>query len=346
MPGVINTESHHDHKVSIAVESRPARANNASHTRQIFACPKAAAITGAHSRARGPAFQAKAARDPDSVTALTVSTWTGTSGNWSNATKWDSNPRFPNNGQPNPGDTYDAILFNGATITLNVPITIQKFTLSSGTVTGSNNLTLNDLFTWTGGTMSGTGTTNANGGILIDNATVFLDLRTLNNAVGQTATLSNPTQMVLIQRSHLQQQRHPSGPRQQRLRWLLRFRWRRTLNNSGTFTRNTGTAIFSIGPGIVFNNTGTVNVQTGTLSLGGGDNGSTTGDFNISSSATLQFGSDFTLASSSDVAGAGTWISMLERSTSTAPTTLPAPVPSPGPRSISITPSLAWVAVD
>ncbi len=39
--------------------------------------------------------------------------------------------------------------------------------------------------------MSGTGVTNANGGLLIDNAEVFLDTRTLNNAAGQTATLSN-----------------------------------------------------------------------------------------------------------------------------------------------------------
>src|SRR4029077_17681150 len=104
-------------------------------------------------------------------------------------TNWESNPLYPNNGQPNSTDLYDATLANGGTINLDIPITIEKFTLSSGTVTGSHDLTINGLFTWSGGTMSGSGVTNANGGILIDNAEVFLDTRTLNNAAGQTATL-------------------------------------------------------------------------------------------------------------------------------------------------------------
>ncbi len=50
-----------------------------------------------------------------------------------------------------------------------------------------------------------------------------------------------------------------------------------TFNNTGTFTRNTAGTVFTIGPDIVFNNSGTVNVQSGTLSLQGGDGGNTTG---------------------------------------------------------------------
>ena len=87
--------------------------------------------------------------------------WTGTTGNWSNGTNWSTNPNFPNNGQPNPGDVYDAILANGGTITLDIPITIQKFTLSSGTLQGPENLTLNETMLWSGGTISGTGTITA-----------------------------------------------------------------------------------------------------------------------------------------------------------------------------------------
>ena len=69
-----------------------------------------------------------------------------------------------------PNTVYDATIGNGAVVTLDLPITIQKFTLTSGTVTGSNDLTLNELFTWTGGTIGGSGVTNANGGVVFGNS--------------------------------------------------------------------------------------------------------------------------------------------------------------------------------
>src|SRR6185436_704825 len=78
-----------------------------------------------------------------------------------------------------------------------------------------------------------------------------------------------------------------------------------TFNNTGTFTRNTGSTAFTIGGNIVFDNSGTVNVQSGILALQGGDGGSTTGDFNISSGATLQFASNFNLVTSATISGAG-----------------------------------------
>ena len=57
--------------------------------------------------------------------------------------------------------------------------------------------------------------------------------------------------------------------------------------------------------GLSFNNTGVVNVQTGQLTLAGGDGGSTTGDFNVSGGATLDFQTGFSLGTTSDIAGAG-----------------------------------------
>ena len=77
--------------------------------------------------------------------------------------------RLPDNG--NGGVATDhAALANGSTITLDQNITIQKFTLSSGSVTGDFNLTLNDNLAWTGGRMSGSGVTNANGGMTINSS--------------------------------------------------------------------------------------------------------------------------------------------------------------------------------
>jgi hypothetical protein len=47
---------------------------------------------------------------------------------------------------------------------LDTPITIQKFTMTGGTLNGAQKLTLNDLLTFSGGTMDQAGTVNANGG--------------------------------------------------------------------------------------------------------------------------------------------------------------------------------------
>ena len=64
---------------------------------------------------------------------------------------------------------------------------------SGGTLTGPGTLTVTGLTTWTGGTMSGSGITNANGGMTIGDAgssdQMFLDQRTLNNA--GTATIAD-----------------------------------------------------------------------------------------------------------------------------------------------------------
>ncbi|MFO0812078.1 MAG: hypothetical protein U0796_02600 [Gemmatales bacterium] len=61
--------------------------------------------------------------------AQTNATWNGTNGNWTDATRWSTNPIFPNNGQPSAGDLYNAIV-NGGTITLdqNCPVLAGVYT--------------------------------------------------------------------------------------------------------------------------------------------------------------------------------------------------------------------------
>ena len=63
-------------------------------------------------------------------------------------------------------------------------ITTTAYTQSSGTLTGTDTLTVSGLLTWSGGTMSGQGTTNANGGLMLTNAggVNLRDTRTVNNA--------------------------------------------------------------------------------------------------------------------------------------------------------------------
>ncbi|MEY2539939.1 MAG: hypothetical protein QOG67_3679, partial [Verrucomicrobiota bacterium] len=243
-----------------------------------------------------------------SLAADVTSTWNAGSGDWGVAANWNPNSFFPKNGSH--GFTFDAILNNGGTINLDQNIAIQKFTLTSGTLTGSKDLTTNELLTWTAGTMSGSGMTNANGGMSLNSSGVnlFLDTRTLNNAAGQTATWTNTTgsggDIRFVNGAIFNNNGTFLAQSDQGI--FSNGGGGGTFNNAGTFTRNNNSTTLTIGGQIIFNNTGTVNVQTGTLALQGGDSGNTTGAFNVSSGATLNLQSNFTFAAGSSFAGAGT----------------------------------------
>ncbi len=234
--------------------------------------------------------------------AVVAALWTGAAGNWSDPTQWNINPNFPNNGQPSPGDLYDATLNNGGTITLDIPITIENFTLSSGTVTGANTLTINQVFTFDGGTLAGAGIFNANGGINMAGANQLnLNGATLNNAVGQTATDSGVHDFgvsggAVINNAGIWLAQGDLG---------LNFGTGGIFNNSGTFTRNVGAGTYQVQSALVFNNTGAVNVNSGTLNLQGG--GTSTGSFVANAGGVLNFGGGtHNLNAGTSVTGAGT----------------------------------------
>lgn len=103
-----------------------------------------------------------------------TSTWNGTTGNWTDTTKWSTPTApgtFPNNGSPSP--TFDAIQ-NGGTLTVDLVggITIQKFSLGGGTLSATQPLNLNDTMSLTGGTLGGTGTVTAAGKITWTGGTI------------------------------------------------------------------------------------------------------------------------------------------------------------------------------
>jgi hypothetical protein len=119
-------------------------------------------------------------------------TWNAGPGNWATAANWNPSINFPNNG--NGGFTYTATFnlgFNDAQaitdavgVTIDQHITIRRFALLGGIVTGAFNLTLLDILAWSGyGGLLGTGTTSVAGA----NSTIsgipnkFLS-RTLNNS--------------------------------------------------------------------------------------------------------------------------------------------------------------------
>ena len=77
-----------------------------------------------------------------------------------------------------------------------------------------------------------------------------------------------------------------------------------TFLNSGTLNiSDPGT--FSIGAGVTFTNTGSVTITGGTLDLSGSDGGGNTGSFAVSTGATLNFSTSYSLMSSAVISGAG-----------------------------------------
>ncbi|MDX2116970.1 MAG: hypothetical protein SFY96_02180 [Planctomycetota bacterium] len=80
------------------------------------------------------------------------------------------------------------------------------------------------------------------------------------------------------------------------------------INNSGTITKTSAatTPLVLNGGALTFNNNGLVQVQGGTLKLDLG--GSHSGNFNISTGATLSMGATHTFTSTGQVSGAGTWL--------------------------------------
>ncbi|MEA3211935.1 MAG: hypothetical protein QOE70_4992, partial [Chthoniobacter sp.] len=261
-----------------------------------FAVLTASPRTGTFSTVSGPVT---AQYNPNNVTLVgpQLFTWDGSAadGNWFNAANWDLNAV--------PGAIDSAILGISSSINLTSDVQVGFFNQSTGTLTGSAALTVLSGLTWTGGTMSGSGVTHANGGLVLSGGDVILDTRTFDLPAGQTATLSgganslgfqngahfNNAGTFLVQNNGSFSGGGSAG----------------TFSNTGTFTRNTATGTFAVG--VPFDNTGTVNVQTGTVTFSVGSSlATTTGDFNVSSGAILRWSSNFNLGAASDVAGAGT----------------------------------------
>ena len=144
---------------------------------------------------------------------------------------------------------------------------------SGGTLTGSDTVTVSGQTTWTYGTMSGTGTTVADGGLAItvsSDGSVLLDNRTLTNAgigtlsssgsnsaleAGDNAIINNLSGATFdVQNSiGINTNYHVPGSA--------------TFNNQGTLTKSTGSGTTTISAAL--NNTGTVSVQSGTLDVTG-----------------------------------------------------------------------------
>lgn len=219
-------------------------------------------------------------------------TWNGTTGNWTDASRW-SGGVVPLN-TSNSVTLYDATI-NGGTVTLDQSIGyIQKLTLGSGaTLIGPHSVTPWDTFTWgtvgnnSPSTVSGGAIVNANGDMAIVGDSVRnLDNATINNHAGYVATWA--TGNSDINSSNNAVVNNYGSFVVQNNRSLGRNGGTGAFNNLGTFTKNIGTGTTSIGSAnFTFNNTGSINVLTGTLEFDGPLVGPTTASISVAATGTM-----------------------------------------------------------
>src|SRR5579871_1132926 len=161
--------------------------------------------------------------------------------------------------------TFAADLAISGSLTLNGTSSMITLEQTTGTLTGSGTLTVSSVLTWSGGTESGAGVTNANGGMTLSGEP-FLDTRTINNT--KTATW-NGSAFLMLNTAVFNNKSGATWNHQND----SQIEWdggSPTFNNAGTFEKTGGTSTSGggVGGSLVFNNTGTVISRSGTLLLG------------------------------------------------------------------------------
>ena len=251
----------------------------------------------------------------------------GGSNTWSSSSAWtgiDCVSSYPNN--ENGGDTFNATV-NSGVVTLDHDIAIQQFNFGGGTVTGSHNITAHDAVRISGGTLSGSGTTRAEGGLWLSgtNDHHINDTQTLVNASGQSTEWTDTTSSTYYSVNHPGSIRMASGARLVNESGAT-FNATRTsggsahtryisggsFDNQGTFNVDVGSSD-NVYISNAFSNTGTVNVNSGRLrvsgtgTLSGGSFNLTGGNLSVSGIHTFDGGASITGNNAADFSGTNTF---------------------------------------
>ena len=242
---------------------------------------------------------------PGSARAATfISTWNSTTGNWNDATRWNT-AAFPNNAG---GTTYDGVV-NGGAVTLNQHITIQKYSHGGSAVLTSSTasrLTLNELFTWVGNpsfsTIGGNVILQCNAGILFSGG----GDRVVGGATSGSSTITiagtttfNTGALYIAGTSAVSNSGTFNITGNAGIAGAISGSQDGTFTSTGVINKSGASTTSSIQ--LTFNKSNTVNITSGTLSIGGA--GSDSGSYNVSSTAGLGFYGNRTIGSS--ISGAG-----------------------------------------
>jgi fibronectin-binding autotransporter adhesin len=187
----------------------------------------------------------------------------------------------------------------GGTLTLNDSVTVATLVNSGGSLVGSGNVVVADAFTWTAGTLGGSGTLSVQpgatlqldggasqrilaravslgaSGTLAGSGAIFVNSGTLTIAPTSTLTVSGPVQFALS-----------SGTA--------------SIIVDGTIVKQ-GSGTFTISSGVNLFNNGLMSIATGAVHILGG--GTHIGDFLLAGEASLRIGGNQVLEASSSVTG-------------------------------------------
>ena len=195
---------------------------------------------------------------------------------------------------------------NGGTVTLGGAVTALNLDLVGGTLNGTGDLTMaaNGTLDWTGGTMTG-------GGKVTIPATAQLNISGTANKDLRNRTIDNLGTTTWTGTGNIRSGNggvfnNLSGAtfdaQNDRSFGYSLAGGATVFNNAGTFKKTVGVLTTSVS--LFFVNTGTVEVDSGLLSYNSG--GTSTGNFDIATGATMQFPSDtFTLNIGTTITGAG-----------------------------------------
>ena len=176
------------------------------------------------------------------------------------------------------------VLISSGTVNVNGQSSIQNLRMTGGNLGGTGTLTTTHIFTWTAGTLTGGGISVIPAGAhLVINGGVSLWQRTLNNK--GTTTWSGASDIGISNGSAFN---NVAGAlfEAQNDRLINTGQYGGTFNNAGTFRKLIGVGDTTI-TSVTFNNSSVVQVQSGALKLNGG--GTSSGVFNVSSGALLDF---------------------------------------------------------
>ncbi|MGE3309010.1 MAG: hypothetical protein AB7O66_03500 [Limisphaerales bacterium] len=207
-------------------------------------------------------------------------------GNWTDATKWDTNPSYPRNGFPGAGDLYNAVFPANVSpnVSLSGNIKIEHLSSASSLLLfgAGSSLTLNDGFSFSGSAVAPSQNI----------------MRVSLNLDGGTSTVSGTTSIELLHQAainnrailEIQNNGHIGGNLTSNLS---------TFNNlaGATFRKTAGVGVSRIAGGLRFNNAGTVAAHAGTLQFGFDVYNHAGGTLRVESGASIQFQSPQTFGS-------------------------------------------------
>ena len=155
--------------------------------------------------------------------------------------------------------------YSTGTTSINSLTCEEAFEMTGGTLMMDGHSTITGLFTWSGGSISGSGVIDADGGMLIDGVVTLRGDKTLNNNSDDPgAVLAGNVDVNMYDNAVI----NNTGTFDFQVDRAIDYVTGGQFNNMGTFLKSAGAGTATVD--VAFDNTGTVEVQSGLLLLSRG----------------------------------------------------------------------------